>query len=462
MGVISVSQPEYRDPLTKVVHGLQIAQGIMGIKSDIEQSRLRALQESKARQDLEEQQAMDSGIFTEGLYNKQYRVPEGTEGSSEAWVDKPQRDEEGNLLYDVKTGKPITEREKFSYVPMNSAQIQSLINKQAMADMEMKRQQSVMRGEVTPDMILQGKVSLAPKGDKNAFPGTLIKPDGTKETAYFIPGKRELKEERINSQGAAGQVAARGNPFKPTDEKFYDYNAAVAAGIKSPTPKDLTDYSPKETDIRFQNYNKAITNEMVELADALTNADNTFGISFSRISKDKIVPQKVVQIPGVTDGTWVAQDSTIYQRASDALRNARAFTIPGYLDKYREQQRNRGIIYGIQNSILKARSGGAVTDGEAGRLLEELNLSLGKRDPTLVRDKLNDIRRVLYNKVLKAEASTISGQKGATDMIIKQRNSILSPYSPLFKSHRPESATRRMEEPMTNEEAADAVINDEY
>lgn len=66
----------------------------------------------------------------------------------------------------------------------------------------------------------------------------------------------------------------------------------------------------------------------------------------------------------------------------------------------------RSTVAGLRNTVLKLRSGGAVTDGEAARLLEEIPVVT---DPSEVfKDKLNQFEHV-YRTVASAHRDIISG-----------------------------------------------------
>ena len=64
----------------------------------------------------------------------------------------------------------------------------------------------------------------------------------------------------------------------------------------------------------------------------------------------------------------------------------------------REGQNIRQEIATIRNSILKARSGGAVTPSEAGRMLEELGTGVGRTDAQMRRG-IKNARKVLETRL---------------------------------------------------------------
>jgi hypothetical protein len=64
---------------------------------------------------------------------------------------------------------------------------------------------------------------------------------------------------------------------------------------------------------------------------------------------------------------------------------------------------NRQAVAGLRNAILKARSGGAVTDGEADRMLQELGTGLGRNDENL-RVGIANVTQMLQEKLLNVGA----------------------------------------------------------
>jgi hypothetical protein len=103
-----------------------------------------------------------------------------------------------------------------------------------------------------------------------------------------------------------------------------------------------------------------------------------------------------------------------------------------------EGKKVKQLVANIRNAILKARSGGAVSDGEADRMLEEIGLGLAKGDADLRRG-LQGVKDILKSRLQLIEA-------GADPEILsafRKRPGAITTEDPFFDSVRqaPQSQT---------------------
>ena len=167
------------------------------------------------------------------------------------------------------------------------------------------------------------------------------------------------------------------------------------AFFQPPTPKDANAMSP---------YQKETL--------ALQKLNYMRGIEKDEVTKTKIVNESVRKISDAVSKTGITE---VYK----SLQNLDQ-TIPGGIDGKEdipgvgglsnapdfllssEGKKVRLYVAGVRNSILKARSGGAVTPEEADRLLEELGLGITKTDEQL-RIGLRNVRDTLKSKIQNIE-----------------------------------------------------------
>jgi hypothetical protein len=129
-------------------------------------------------------------------------------------------------------------------------------------------------------------------------------------------------------------------------------------------------------------------------------------------------PKKEKEIDMATERFSITLESTGLSELIGAAKRAKTAVeaekgdIPGYgvvvggFPDFAVSSEGKSIrqeISGLQNAILKARSGGAVTPQEADRMMTELGAGLG-RDDALLRKGISNVTNMLADKVQNAKA----------------------------------------------------------
>lgn len=410
--------PERRSAIEKVMQGLQVASAVYGIKSAYDQNKLNQYkldeiekQKLKEQEDLATNKRRSEGIFTEQEKTDVLEVAPGTRGSSLGYYQKMARTPEGKPVYDPETAKPKSDLTKFYYISKDSANIQSLVDKNApvlIANYEAEVRGS---GGVPLSDITSGKVksySLKPiPGSVKSF---IEDPMTKSRTDIWIPPMiaksvktgEPVKEEPKPPKGISGDL-------------LNGWYAARESGIENPTTTQMQEYSPTFVDRKVSELKKSISDEDIELHDALMNFDNQIGIDFGK--KDGNIYDKKLPVEGVTT-------------AKSYLPSQGLFGIVGRTALSDEEKRNQAAIAGITNVLLKIRSGAAISVQEAESFKNEIQAARGNNDPVALRNAIARVRDKLKATFTKNEL----GLPPKAREMLKNTPNVPSTYSPLFQS----------------------------
>ncbi len=411
--------PERRGAIEKVMQGLQVASAVYGIKSAYDQNKLNEYkleeiekQKVKEAEDLAIKKRRAEGEFTEQEKSEVFEVPIGTRGASLGYYQKQERTPGGKVIYDPETAKPKSQLTKFYYVSKDSATIQSLIDKNAASLIAADEAKIRGEGGIPLSDITGGKVkSYSLKPVANAVESWFPDPITNGRTKIWIP------PQIAKSVKTGNEVKEVKPPKGITGDLLAGWYDAREAGIQNPTAQQMQDYSPTFIDKKLSELKKAISDNDIELHDALLNFDNQIGIDFGK--KDGNVYDKKLPIAGVTT-------------ASSYIPTSGAFGL-GSLGRTilsEEEKRNQGATAGLTNVLLKIRSGSAITVQDAESFAREIQTAQGNNDPVGLRNAVSRIRDKMKASFTKNELNLPPKAR----QILKDAPNVPSTYSPLFQS----------------------------
>lgn len=410
--------PERRGAIEKVMQGLQVASAVYGIKSAYDQNKLNEYkleeiekQKAKEAEDLATKKRRAEGIFTEQEKSDVLEVPPGTRGASLGYYEQQERTPEGKVVYDPETAKPKSQLKKFYFVNKDSATIQSLIDKNAASlisnyELEVRAQGGIPLSDITTGKVKSYSLKPLPGSVKSFIEDPVTKA----RTDVWIPPVlakavktgEEVKPEVKPPKGITGDLLA-------------GWYAARESGIETPTAQQMQEYSPPFVDKKISELKKSISDNDIELHDALLNFDNQIGIDFGK--KDGNVYDKKLPIAGVTT-------------AKSYLPSQGLFGVVGRTVLTDEEKRNQAAIAGVTNILLKIRSGAAISLQEAENFKQEIQAAVGNNDPIALRNAVSRIRDKLKASFTKNELNLPPKAR----QILKDAPNVPSTYSPLFQS----------------------------
>lgn len=410
--------PERRGAIEKVMQGLQVASAVYGIKSAYDQNKLNEYkleeiekQKVKEAEDLATNKRRSEGIFTEQEKTDVLEVTPGTRGASLGYYQKMARTPEGKPIYDPETAKPKSDLTKFYYISKDSANIQSLVDKNAPVLIANYEAEVRGRGGVPLSDITSGKVksySLKPiPGSVKSF---IEDPMTKSRTDIWIP-PMIAKSVRTGEEPQALPKPPKGI----TGDLLNGFYGAQEAGISNPTTEQMQAFSPTFVDKKVTEFKKGISDNDIELHDALLNFDNQIGIDFGKKGSD--IYDKKLPIEGVTT-------------AKSYLPSQGLFGVVGRTVLSDEEKRNQAAIAGLTNVLLKIRSGAAISVQEAESFKQELQAARGNNDPVALRSAVGRIRDKLKASFTKNELNLPPKAR----QLIKDAPNVPSTYSPLFQS----------------------------
>jgi hypothetical protein len=345
---VAVNTPEKRDPLAKIAQLLSIGQSVMGIKSDIEQSKIRSIQLAQA----EKGERKSKGIFTRQEAADEFMVP----------ADSPYyKHSTTGQIEDIDPNSGEKVLTEFSYVPE-----ERLKKLKISQDMDEQTQKAQLEREYT-----QGRIS--PKDIAGAV--QIVK--GDQPPAQNAKSKGWVEKWDIDS--------STGKQFKtwvlPGVAASY-----FASQEKAATEADKTNLKIK-TDLAgsFDKIAPAITSMKI-LDKALR-------------SEDPNAP-----VPGAD-----ALISVLNQRAVlDIIGRGEVWKDPSVLNKFvqrggPEAQKLWQEISNYMNDVLFAKSGQAVTENEFARQMNALGAHAFTSVQAL-KNGLNNAKAVLHDTVKTKES----------------------------------------------------------
>ena len=409
--------PERRGAIEKVMQGLQVASAVYGIKSAYDQNKLNEYkleeiekQKVKEAEDLAIKKRRAEGEFTEQEKSEVLEVSPGTRGASLGYYQKMERTPEGKVIYDPATSKPKTQLSKFYYVNKDNATIQSLIDKNAASlisnyEMEVRAKGGIPQSDITTGKVKGFSLEPLPGAVKSFIEDPVTKA----RTDVWIPpvlAKAVKKGEEVKEVKP---------PKGITGDLLNGWYAAQESGIPNPTTEQMQAFSPTFVDKKITEFKKAISDNDIELHDALLNFDNQIGIDFGKKGSD--IYDKKLPIEGVTT-------------AKSYLPSQGLFGVVGRTVLSDEEKRNQAAIAGLTNVLLKIRSGAAISVQEAESFKQELQAARGNNDPVALRSAVGRIRDKLKASFTKNELNLPPKAR----QIIKDAPNVPSTYSPLFQS----------------------------
>jgi hypothetical protein len=415
---MGVAMPQQKDPLDKVLQALQLVQAGFGIKTAYDQVKLNKLKTDELEKQKEIDDRRSRNEFLEGEMSNLHIVEPNTPGSATGYVDVIKRTPDGKQIDDPDTGKPVVDRQKFSFFTKDSAQTQAYMQRNEASGLELENRKTYAAGGIPNSDLLNYRIEYkAMPGYQQKWVNNPI--TGQRETIWVAPrGLKELssgsseKDEKelpnwVNQQNKAGWQAAR------------------LDGIQDPTPDQALQYSPENIQKAVYIYKDRIDKSGdIQLYGALEKFDKEIGIDGATLPNGgKGSPSTPIE--GISKG-------------GDLKAN-----IPfGRYAQGDKEQRNRTAIEGVKNLLLKDRSGAAINKEEAGRLANELSVAYGQNNPAAIREAMAKVRTSLKRNLQNLETGIPSK---ARDIIRKE--SPLHSESPLFTGKK-----------LTDEEAANKFI----
>lgn len=419
--------PEKRNALEKIMQGLQVAQSVMGIKSQYDQLKINDYKLKQIAEDEAATKRREAGEFTEDEVSNLYRVPAGTKGAAVGYVQAVDRTPEGKAIYDEETGKPRTKLQQFYYIGKDPALIQSYLDKQSQYAVKIDENNIRARGGIPKVDIESGRVknwSLSPK-------------EGTIQSFYYDPSTQQDIPIWISPETARAVKTGEGDGqakapkwAEKSTELLSGWSAARRSGIDDPTEQQALEFSPLFVNDKITTYSKDIKEDDINFMAALERFDKEIGIDYS-IDNGNIVKTKSKNITGVTDYKSAVPSTGVMGYFGRTLTDKNAI-------------RNQSTVAGVVNLLLQKRSGAAISESEAARLASELNVAAGNNDPEGVRKVMGELRDKLRRYY---ETKTLSLPPAAKQKL-KETPSVPSPYSSIF----------RQKQSLTDEDAADVFM----
>jgi hypothetical protein len=427
--VAEIHIPQRRSALDKISQGLSVVQSVMGVKSAYDQMKLNEEKQKLLDEEKETQKRLESGEFTESEASNLYKVTPDTKGASIGYVQEIERTPTGKAIYDVDTGKPKTQLKKFFYINKEPAQIQSYLDKQVEYNSRINDLNIRSRGGIPKSDIESGKIknwSLVEPKDKKSVQSFYFDPATQQDVPIWISAETA---KAIKTGEAPVKVTAP-DWAKKDSELLAGWSTAIANGIENPTPQQALDNSPQFLDKKLTQYQNTIKEDDTNFIGALERFDREIGIDYA-VKDGNIVKDRKQNIDGVTDSAAMIPTTGI-----SGILGRRLLS--------KEATRNQATIAGVVNLLLQKRSGAAISEPEAMRLSTELNTAAGNNDAEGVRRVMAEIRektRAYY------ETKALTLPKSLRE-VLKNKPSVPSPYSPIFKT----------KENLSDEDAADLFM----
>jgi len=157
---VNTRQSERRDPLESISRLLSIGSSIYGIKSDIEQSKLRNLQEQNMQEEKATQDRLSRNVFTTGEASKLHKVP--ADSTDVDAVDAT----EMIKTRDPNTGQDVVTESPFKFIPKERLEYR----KEAIVLDNMRNQADRYKnGVYMPDEVAE-KFVMSDKNDRTSIP----------------------------------------------------------------------------------------------------------------------------------------------------------------------------------------------------------------------------------------------------------------------------------------------------
>lgn len=317
--------------------------------------------------------------------------------------------------------------------------------------------ETIMKGLTVANSILGIKANI----DQSAL---AQKQSAERETALARQKILQDREDEAYAQAQADKKFAQAGGLSADKAaeltaKGFSFGPAGAAGsqqVTLRTPQGEQAFSlvaPKKEGI--SEYQK----QMLELQKYKIAADQTKATE----AQQKIVNEGARKLSDAIEKTGVTDVYTALDKLDKKIGIDGSEDIPGVgqtamlpgIALSQEGKDVRQLIQGLTNTILKARSGGAITEPEAERLLAEIGTGITKTDADLRRG-LQNVRDTFRIKLELAE----SGAPEESVSIYRQRKGSIHSQLPLFMK----KADQILEDELRNQNELpdlDALINEE-
>lgn len=211
--------------------------------------------------------------------------------------------------------------------------------------------------------------------------------------------KSILEEKPVSTPGKLLQDVKKGFVPAGVAERKLQTAEPLLTPAQTATIPDLTDRADAIESLGEQNIergNVKLGNQQLRKARTLRKEAR---------ENEKLIERDVQKLSKAFDKSGIVElvdsletiTSIINANPQDIPGTGQTAVIPGFALS-REGQQLRQSIGTLRNSILKARSGGAVTPSEARRLLEELGTGIGKTDAQL-RIGIQNVINTFQNKI---------------------------------------------------------------
>jgi hypothetical protein len=193
---VAVNAPQKRDPLQRISNLLSIGQSVMGIKSDIEQSKLRTLQEQNMQEEKATQERLSNNIYTTGEASKLHKIP--ADSTDVDAVDAVERIK----TRDPSTGQEIIKESPFKFIPKERLEYR----KESIVLDNMRNQSDRYKnGVYMPDEVAD-KFIIRDKSDRTAIPikMRLNTENGVVDKQIFVVPKSTYMMENPRPNLSAG------------------------------------------------------------------------------------------------------------------------------------------------------------------------------------------------------------------------------------------------------------------
>lgn len=444
MGIISVQMPERDDPLARVAKAMNIAQSVFGIKSEIEQAKIRkviAQQEKiKAENAAMEARRRSQGLMNQEELDQQYtkNVGPDTPGATWTYIDEAVTDPNTRMRLLNPDGTQMVERKVKWYIPKGNLQGENAFLQNTQEEIKVNQLKALENGYVTPGMLankaLVGDYSTV---EKPGYRQSKLVQGGVESPIWIMtPQDLELKkehdkwqhdqqkllderryrdqkdmEERISREKNQAVLNAlrkkqlelmqdranqEKNPiFKMGPDTIRGYISARERGIANPTVEEAYQLNPAKVSKDVEQINDEMLQNKV--LPVLTNLEkiNTY---VGGIDNDNAVP-------GYGTATWAVASKVPEGIARGILT--------------REQSRLKSAIDALMSDIRLMKSGQAVSKSEQEILDRVLGTNLFS-DSRSLKDGLRNVRDVTKTVI----NTILNKDKPSVEEYLKRPNSI--------------------------------------
>jgi hypothetical protein len=394
MGLISVQMPERDDPLARVAKAMTIAQSVFGIKSEIEQSKIRkamAEQENQKWKLAKESEARkNANVMTKAELDQEYTknvMPE-TPGAQWTYMDETAVDPDTKKPILNAEGQPIKERKVKWYIPKANLSGENVFLNNAQDEIKVNQLKALENGYMTPGMLANKDLV----GDWSTLenPGyrkTTLVQNGKESPIWIMtPNDLKLKADhekwQIDKELKSAQISKlkqEKNPiYRMGPDTIQGYFAARELGIAEPTITQAVQLNPEKISKDVNDISKSILEHKV--SSVVTGLENINKLA-GGIDNDK-------EIPGYGSARWIA--------ASKAPNDmARKYLTP-------EESKLKSAIDSLTSDIRLMRSGQAVSQSEQAMIDRVLGTNLFSTSANLKTGMRNirDITKNLINAIL--------------------------------------------------------------